>query len=245
MNAPALTGLDAATQAIAALLYLLVGLTAWVRAPRDVRTRIFFALAGANVVALALPATAWILGVRSSAAFPRGVMAAMVAALGVGALLLFHFSQVFPRRRPWIRTSGIQMAVAYLITPIAIAGLVRFAPASMSELTWSYILGLIVFGFPLMVLLGFVLPVAAVVSLLRSHRDARQLGMPIATPLGWILISQVAGGVLALMFAPLIAAAETPAVAVITLLIWGLGLLTPVAFAAAVWRYGLLSIDPE
>ena len=69
--------------------------------------------------------------------------------------------------------------------------------------------------------------------------------MPIATPLGWILISQVAGGVLALMFAPLIAAAETPAVGVITLLIWGLGLLTPVAFAAAVWRYGLLSIDPE
>ena len=47
------------------------------------------------------------------------------------------------------------MAVAYLTTPIAIAGLVRFAPPSMSELTRSYILGLIVFGFPLMVLLGF------------------------------------------------------------------------------------------
>jgi hypothetical protein len=247
MPAPPITALDALTQGIAALCYLGVGLTAWVHAPRDVRTRIFFAFSLANLVALAVPVMAWVFGIRTTTALPRGATAATLAALGVGALLLFHLTQVFPRRRPWIREAGIQMSVAYLLTPIAIAALVRFAPASVAELKPPYILGLVVFGFPLIVLLGFVLPVAAVVSLLRSHRDAQQLGQPIARPIAWILLSQVAGGVLAIVFLPVISrsAPGTALVAVLTLLIWLFGLLTPAAFAAAVWRYGLLGIDPD
>lgn len=247
LPAPVLTGLDAVTQGIAALCYLGVGLTAWLRARADARTQVFLALAVANVVALAIPGIAWATGVREPANLPRFAAAAMMAALGVGALLLFHFTQVFPRKRPWIQAAGVQMSVAYLLTPIAIAALVRFAPADFAGLTPPYVALFLIFGFPLLVLLGFVLPVAAIVSLLRSYREAVHLGMSIARPIAWILISQIAGGVLAVVFAPIIAVAAsgTALVAVVKLIIWLLGLLTPLAFAAAVWRFGVLEIAPE
>lgn len=247
LPAPVITGFDAVTQGLAALVYLAVGLTAWLRAPGDVRTRVFLAFSLANVIALAIPGVGWAMGMRDLAALPRWATAAMFAALGVGALLLFHFTQVFPRKRPWIRTAGIQMSVAYLLAPIAIAGLVRYAPPDFDGLTTPYMAAFLVFGFPLLVLLGFVLPVAAIVSLLRSYRDARHLGAPIARPIAWILVSQIAGGVLAVVFAPVIGAAApgTPLVASLTLTIWVLGLLTPAAFAAAVWQYDLLKIDAE
>ena len=247
LPAPVLTGLDAFTQFVAALIYLGVGVAAWGQAPRDIRTRVFLAFALANVVAFSVPGTAWLLGVRDPAAMPRAATAATMAALGVGALLLFHFTQVFPRRRPWIKTAGIQMSVAYLLTPVVIAALVRFWPASRTEVSPAYILGFLVFGFPLMILLAFVLPVAAIVSLLRSHRDAQHLGAPIARPILWILTSQVAGGVLAIVFAPAFAAAVpgSPLIPIVTVIIWTLGLLTPLAFAVAVWRYELLAIDVD
>jgi hypothetical protein len=244
---PVLTGFDAVTQGVAALCYLGVGLAAWFRARQDARTQIFLALAVANVIALAVPGVAFAMGVRNPANLPRFAAAAMMAALGVGALLLFHFTQVFPRKRPWIRTAGIQMAVAYLLTPIAIAALVRFAPADFAGLTPPYVGLFLVFGFPLLVLLGVVLPVAAIVSLIRSYREALHLGMSIARPIAWILISQIAGGVLAVVFAPIIsvAAPGSALVIVVKLMIWMLGLLTPLAFALAVWQYGLLEISEE
>ena len=238
---PELTGFDAATQFVAALVYLGVGASAWIHAPDDIRTRVFLAFALSNVAAFTIPATAWLLGVRDPAVLPRAAIAATLAALAVGALLLFHFTQVFPRRRPWIRTAGIQMGIAYLLTPIVIAVLVRFWPASMDTVAPAYIAAFLVFGFPLMILLAFVLPVGAIVSLLRSHRDAQQAGAPIARPILLILTSQVAGGVLAVVFAPAISAAApgTPLVSLVTLLIWALGLLTPLAFALAVFKYEL------
>jgi hypothetical protein len=247
LPAPVITGFDAVTQGLAALVFLGVGLAAWLRAPADVRTRIFFAFALANMIALAIPGVGWAMGVRDLATLPRYATAAMMAAMGLGALLLFHFTQVFPRKRPWIRTAGSQMSVAYVLAPIAIAGLVRFAPPSFDELTTPYMAAFLVFGFPLLVLLGFVLPVAAIVSLLRSYRDARHLGAPIARPIAWILVSQIAGGVLAIVFAPLIAAASPGTLLAMGLKmsIWLLGLLTPAAFAGAVWQYDLLKMDVE
>jgi MFS family permease len=179
---------------------------------------------------------------------PALATAAVMAALGVGALLLFHFTQVFPRRRPWIRSSGIQMAVAYLLAPLTIAILVRFAPASVDKLTTSYILVFLVFGFPLLVLLGFVLPVAAIVSLLRSHREVQQSGpVQLKRPIEWILVSQVAGGTLAIVFAPVLAVVAPNSVlqSALTIAIWAFGLLTPAAYAAAIWKYHALEISAD
>lgn len=246
--APAFTMLDGLTQALAALCYVLVGTAAWLRATADIRTRVFLALAFANAILCAVPTFWWLRGTADPSKLPLAATAAVMAALGVGALLLFHLSQVFPKRRPWIRTSGIQMAVAYCLAPVTIAGLVWFAPASGDGLTPPYILAMIVFGFPLIVLVGLVLPVAAIVSLARSRRELPQTGaFQLKRAIELILLSQIAGGVLAALFAPMVAVAAPNSVSqsVLALIIWTLGLLTPLAFAVAVWKGQLLSISAD
>ncbi|OFW04884.1 MAG: hypothetical protein A3H96_10780 [Acidobacteria bacterium RIFCSPLOWO2_02_FULL_67_36] len=245
---PVLTRLDAVTQALAAVCYLAIGVAALFRARHDIRTRVFFAFAIANVVAFLIPAIGWKMGVVDPTTLPRPATAAMLAGLGVGALLLFHFTQVFPRKRPWIRTAGIQMPVAYALAPVVIVALVWFWPNEIAQMSPAYVIGFLLFGFPLIVLLGLVLPVTAIMSLVRSYYDAREPELaPARPPLATILASQIAGGALALVFAPVLAviAPNSTAQTVLTLVIWGLGMLTPIAFAAAVWKYGVLSIDPE
>jgi hypothetical protein len=248
LPAPAFTRLDGVTQGLAAVCYLAVGTTAWLRAKHDIRTRVFFAFSIANLLVFGVPTLWWLRGTSDPTKLPVAAVATVTAALGLAALLLFHFTQVFPRRRPWIRTSGIQMAVAYALTPPAIAGLVWFLPAGAATFTVPYTLALIVFGFPLLVLLGFVLPVTAIVSLLRSHRDVQQQGLSyLKRPMEWILVSQIAGGTLAIVFAPLLAVLAPNSIlqSALTVTIWALGLLTPIAFALAVWKYDVLAVSAD
>jgi len=246
--APAFTMLDGVTQTAAAVCYASVGAAAWLRATGDIRTRVFLALALANVIVCSVPTFWWLRGTTDPSKLPLAATAMVMAALGVGSLLLFHFSQVFPRRRPWIRSSGIQMALAYCLAPVTIAVLVWFAPPTVAALTPPYVLLMIVFGFPLIVLVGIVLPVTAVVSLARSHRELPQTGAPhLKRAIELVLLSQIAGGMLAALFAPVLAVAAPRSVgeSVLTLLIWILGLLTPLAFAVAVWKGDLLSISAD
>ncbi len=245
---PVFTRLDAVTQGIAAVCYLAIGVAAWLRATDDIRTRVFVAFSIANVIVFGIPTLWWLRGTTDPRQLPPAAFAAVMAALGAGALVLFHFTQVFPRRRPWIRASGMQMPIAYALAPLAIAGLVLFAPPTPGELTVAYGLSVIVFGFPLLVLLGMVLPVAAIVSLLRSHHEIAQQGLAhLKRPLEWILISQVAGGTLTIVFAPVLTVLTRNEMvrSGLTLAIWALGLLTPLAFAAAVWKYNLLAISAD
>jgi hypothetical protein len=247
LPAPAFTAVDGVTQGTAALCYMAIGIAAWLRAPGDVRTRVFLGFSIANLVVFGVPTFWWLRGTTDPTKLPAAATATILAALGVGALLLFHFTQVFPRQRPWIKTSGFQMAIAYSIVPVAIAGLVRFSPPSVAAITVPYVLALIVFGFPLIVLLGFVLPVAAIVSLLRSHREVQQGGLGhLKTPLELILLSQIAGGTLAIVFAPVLAvlAPNSTIQSALTVAIWAFGLLTPLAYAAAVWKFNVLAVNP-
>ncbi|MEN3337319.1 MAG: hypothetical protein V7647_995 [Acidobacteriota bacterium] len=245
---PEFTPLDGITQALAAICYIGIGAAAWLRATADIRTRVFFAFAIANFVVCSVPTVWWLRASANHAKLPMGAVTAMTSAMGVGALLLFHFTQVFPRRRPWIKTSGMQMAVAYCVAPLTIAGLLWFAPSSVDTLSTPYKLALVVFGFPLVVLLGIVLPVTAIVSLARSHRELQQLGhADLKRPLELILLSQIAGGTLAAVFAPVLAtvAPNSGIQYLLTLVIWALGLMTPLAFAAAVWKCNVLAMNPE
>lgn len=240
--------MDGVTQGATALVYLLVGVAGWLRAPRDIRTRIFLGFSAANIVVFGIPTVWWLRGMNDPTKLPGAATAAVMTALGVGALLLFHFTQVFPRRRPWLQSSGMQMAVAYVLTPLTIATLVKYAPASVQKLTTAYMLVFLVFGFPLLVLLGLVLPVAAIVSLLRSHRDLQQVGpIPLKRPIEWILISQIAGGTLVVVFAPVLAVVAPNGVlqSILTLATFAFGLLTPAAYAAAIWKYGLLDVPVD
>lgn len=248
LPAPAFTTIDGLTQGLAAACYGAIGLAAWVRAPRDIRTRVFLAFALVNILVFGVPTLVWLRGWGDAAKLPASATAAVMAGLAAGALLLFHFTQVFPRRRPWIRTSGIQMPVAYALTPPAVTALTLFAPASVADLRPAYILMVIVFGFPLIVLLAFVLPVAAIVSLSRSHREFHATGaVGLTRVIALILLSQVAGGVLAVVFAPIltVVAPNSPSRFVLTLAIWSLGLLTPLAFAAAVWKHDVLALSAD
>ncbi|HEX6973249.1 MAG TPA: hypothetical protein VF147_02545 [Vicinamibacterales bacterium] len=245
---PVLTALDATTQAIAALCYLAIAAGALMRAPSDIRTRVFFAFGLANIAAFAIPSLLWWKGITDPAQAPRFATALVFAGLGVGALLLFHFTQVFPRRRPWIRTSGFQVEAGYALIPLTIMGLVVFFPADVAEINVAYILGFLVFGFPLIVLLALVLPVAAIVSLVKSYKESENPELARArVPLAMILIGQIAGGAMAMVFAPAVSviAPNSAALVVVTLVTWFLGLLTPFAFAAAVWKYDVLSMSAD
>src|SRR5829696_6051599 len=244
---PAMTPLDVMTQVIGALLYIGVGVAAVAQAPRDPRTRVFFAFAVMNCVAFGIPTFAWFVGETNPLAMRRIPLALVLSALAIGALLLFHFSQVFPRRRPWIKGSGPQLPIAYGLTPVAVLVLTQLWPEKPAGATVPFILTFLVFGFPLMVLLGAVLPFAGIISLLRSYREtATPAGVPAARRVLWlILLSQIAGGVLAVVFAPVLArvAPNSLSLTFVTVLVWALGLLTPMAFATAVWKDRLLDVD--
>jgi hypothetical protein len=254
---PELTAFDAVTQLIGAAVYLAVGGAALAEAPRDERTRVFAAFGLMNAISFCIPAGAWFLGVKDPLAFSRVPLGVMLAALSVGALLMFHFSQVFPARRPWIRGSGLQLPIGYAITPLVVFTLVRWWPATPQQVTTKFGLVFIVFGFPLMVLLGLVLPVASIFSFLRSLREAQPPPSPDPEPRGprpnarpvlmGILLSQLAGGALSLLvLGPLHAVApDSIAVPVVAVSVWLLGLLTPLAYAAGIWKYDVLSIGQQ
>ena len=248
VNVPEITAVEIGQHLIAALVYVVVAAAALVKAPRDRRTQVFFALSMANAIAFGVTVYGWFIGLKNPMEMNKPLTGLSLAALGVGGLLLFHFSQVFPRRRPWIATSGVQMPLAYVLTPAIIMALAFVWPSDPAKLTLPFVGLMLVFGFPLLVLLGFVLPVAAVLSLVKSYREADAIsGLPDARPvIAAILLSQVAGGVLALVFAPLlgVAAPNSLLLKMLTTTIWALSLLTPLAFAAGVWKYRLLD-SPE
>ena len=57
----------------------------------------------------------------------------------------------------------------------------------------------------------------------------------------------MAGGTLTIVFAPVLTVLTRNEMARsgLTLAIWALGLLTPLAFAAAVWKYNMLAISAD
>ena len=258
---PQLTAFDAVTQLIAATIYLAVGTAGLAQAPRDERTRVFCALGIAHAIGFTIPSVAWMLGVTNPGAYNRIPLGITLAALSLGAVLMFHFSQVFPRRRPWIRGSGPQLPIAYVLIGPAVFLLVRWWPLTKEAFTTQFGLVFILFGFPLLVLMGLVLPVASIVSFLRSLREQPRLTLaqmggetvdgrplPDARPtIFGILVSQLAGGALSLLvLGPLSQAApQSLAVTLVAMTVWMLGLLTPLAYAAGIWKYRALEIGVD
>jgi hypothetical protein len=158
----------------------------------------------------------------------------------------------------------MQLPVGYALTPIVVFMLVRWWPGTPAQVSMKFGLAFLIFGFPLVVLLALVLPVASIVSFLRSLREAGSPPVmvsegvpdegrvpdrvPDARPaITGILMSQLAGGALSLLvLGPLQATApDSGALVVVALMVWCFGLLTPLAYAAGVWRYDVLAIGPE
>ncbi len=236
---PSFTWLDAVTQGIAGFVYLVVGLGAWRRAPGDARTQVFLGLALANLVTFEVPAAAWFVGIVDITALPRGLFQALFVSMAAGSILLFHFCQEFPWRRPWIERWGRSLTTAYVFVPAATGALVASAPANLGEISYGYGAAILIVGVPLVILLTMVLPVGGIVSLVKSYREARSpADRPLRRPLLWLLVSQIAGGTIALIFAPVLAtiAPGYTARMALTLVSWVFGLMTPVAFALGMAR---------
>jgi hypothetical protein len=261
-GSPVATIYEVAGAIVSAALYLIVGFAAAARAPRDVRAGVFLVSGIASVPPYLITVLLWARG--PGAAFTLPVMTLVGLSLMVGSLALFHFTQVFPWRRPWIRAHGRWLLAGYLFVPIAIAlPIVAFGPfiaemASVSStgsgglgavsvgISESLVLLLIVL--PVLFVLGLVLPFAALFSLYKSWLAAKAAGVEAArVTTFWILISQMAGGVLTILIIPLLhlVAPVGPWVTIAATLLFAFGLLMPLAFAAGVWKYRVLDLDLE
>ena len=127
-------------------------------------------------------------------------------------------------------------------------GLIWFAPRHAEDIEASYAVLTVFIGLPAIFVAGIVLPFAGLLSLYYSVLAARAAGFEQARrPLMGILVSQLAGGALAILIIPLLHFVA-PAGALVTIasaLLFGFGLLMPIAFAAGVWRFRVLDLDIE
>lgn len=255
------TTFEVITAIVSAAVYLAVGIAALARAPGDVRTRVFLATAAASAAPYSVTVLLWARGIR--AAFTIPVMAIVGLSLMFGSLALFHFTQVFPWRRPWIRVYWRWLLAGYLLVPVALAWpLWAFGPlvsavavtaadaggvgAVSVGITESLVMLLVVV--PALFVLGLAVPFAALFSLYKSWLAARASGVEAArVTTFWILISQMGGGVLTILIIPLLhfVAPIGPWVTIAAVLLFSFGLLMPLAFAAGVWKYRVLDLDPD
>jgi hypothetical protein len=198
------------------------------------------------------------------------VMAVVGLSLAMGSLTLFHFTQVFPWRRPWIRSYWTWLLIGYVVVPFAVALLVSILGPVVASVTASlnasadtgtgYVSGasaeispwasltILLVGLPVIFVVGLVVPFGALMSIYKTWNETKATGPEAARiTTFWILISQMAGGVLAILIIPLLGfiAPSGPWVKIAAALLFAFGLLMPLAFAAGVWKFRVLELDPE
>jgi hypothetical protein len=241
---PVIGSLEAMTSAISALVYVAVGVAALAKAPRDARVRLFFVLSLTSIAPYLTPVLFWWRG--ADAQFTKPLTLSLILSVIVGGIALFHFLQVFPWRRPWIRHHGPWLAAAYAVCPLLAIGMMLAAPDRLDESTPAFALTILVLGVPLLVLVGLVFPFGGLLSIYASWLDAKRLDVRNAQrPALAMLVSQLAGGILAIIIVPLlhIVLPSGPWITIASALLFGFGLLMPLAFAAAIWMDGVLQID--
>lgn len=254
MNFQPPTAFDIWTGIASAALYVVVGVAVFARAPRDARSRTFVVIAIASLGPYLLPAAMD----RFGAGAPIAVATITTgASLAIGSVALFHFTQVFPLRRPWICAHRLWLAAAYVVLSLgAVTGAYALLPLveAMSAManSGSGGLGAVSSGsallllfvlIPTIFLVGIVLPFAALLSLYKSWQEAKRDGRDGARVITLtILISQLAGGVLTILVVPLLHLVAPSGLLVMTaaVMLFGFGLLFPIAFAIGAWKYGLV-----
>jgi hypothetical protein len=238
---PTPTSFDVITTIITAVAYLLVGIAAFARAPRDARALVFAAVAALNLGPAGGTIVLWREGTHA-AYTPALVAMLSVTTLG-GSLALFHFTQVFPWRRPWISRHRMWLFVSYPLVTLMPLGMLALLPKSGEQITIAWVLTAMAVALPLVGFYGVVVPLAGLLSLYKSYAEARAAGKHApARAAFWMLVSQVSGGILAAILLPLLHMIALPLVwtTVASALLFACGILMPLSYAAAVWRFGLL-----
>ncbi len=238
---PTPTCFDTITTAVIAAASLLVAIAAIVRAPRDVRALVFLAVAALNAGPAAGTIILWREGTR--AAYTPGLVAMLFITTLAGSLALFHFTQVFPWRRPWISRHRNWLLLSYLVVTLVPLGMLAILPRSVEQITAVWGLITIAAALPLIGFYGVVVPLAGLVSLYKSYLEAKAAGKhtPARAAL-WMLVSQVGGGILAAILLPLLHMLALPLAwtTAASALLFAFGILMPLSYAAAVWRFHLL-----
>lgn len=235
---------EAIASAVSAVVYVGVAILALVTAPRDLRVRLFAVLAVTGIAPYLTPLLFWMRG--EHAEFTRPLTLALALSATLGGIVLFHFLQVFPWRRPWIRAHARWLIAAYVVCPLVACVLILGSP-DLDQMTPAYAMTVLVVGLPLLFLVGLVLPFAGLLSVYDSWRTAKRLHITAAErPALTILISQLAGGVLAIIVVPMLhmALPAGPWTTIGAALLFAFGLMMPIAFAHAVWWDRVLEIDP-
>ena len=111
----AVTAFDATASIVSLFVYIGVALVAVARAPRDARPRAFLVVAVTSAVVYALSPLQWWKG---NGIYTPAVIAAAAVAFTLGGTALFHFTQVFPRRRPFVEKFFLWIALAYVLLPV-------------------------------------------------------------------------------------------------------------------------------
>lgn len=248
------TAFDAAASALSLMVYLAVAIAVVARTPDDIRARTFLAVALTSAVPYALSPLQWWKG---NGVYTPAVIAATAVSFAIGSAALFHFTQVFPRRRPWIRAHVAWLVAAYVVPPVPLAAIAWFVGSltqqfAALEATGSGGLGavsdgliaiVVLLALPMIVLIGVVLPFAGVLSLFKSWQEARNDDDSAARAATFrLLISQMGGGVLAVIVLPLLQLIRVgpPWSTIIAALAYAFALVMPLAYAAAA-RDGILS----
>lgn len=255
LQPPSATLFDAIASIVSLLAYLVVAIAVLLRFPRDGRARVFLAVAATSAVPYVLSPLQWWKG---SAAYTPTLIMATAVAFSLGGAALLHFTQIFPKRRPWIQAHGNWLAAAYVLLPPPIAfiawflgsmlvtmqGLEATGAGGMGAVSADTAMSLVLLlAIPAVFVIGIVLPFAGIMSLFKSWQEARAAADEPArkTTMG-MLISQMGGGVLAILVLPLlhvigIGPAWAMAIGALT---YAFALLMPLAFAVGVLRYGAL-----
>lgn len=252
---PSASAFDAVSSLLSAGIYMIVALAALAQAPRDARVRVFAVIAIASVAPYAVTAQIWASGWQ--AALSKRTIVLLVLSLMVGSLALFHFTQLFPWRRPWIRAHAATLPAGYVAVAALVGAAALLTPSfSLADAAGfgavspelGLILGLVLLGIvlPVIFVLGLVVPFAGLLSLYKSWLTARARGIEAARVTTWLmLVSQMGGGVLTILIVPLLhlVAPRGPLVTIASTLLFACAMLMPVAFAIGVWRLGTLDLD--
>ncbi|MEO6236476.1 MAG: hypothetical protein ABIQ52_05710 [Vicinamibacterales bacterium] len=259
LTAPTATVFEAFSGIVAALTYIIVGVVVFARAPHDVRARLFLATGLTAVAPYAVPFIIWTKGAGAALALP--VLTLVAVSLVTGSLVLFHFSQTFPWRRPWLRAHARWLYAGYVVLPAMVAAVVPvlknvFDGLAAADATGAVSVGiaeglglvLLLVVLPLVFVAGVVMPCAAIYSLYQTWLAAREAGQEGArVTTYWILASQMAGGVLAVLIIPAlrVVAPSGPWLTGAAVLLAAFSLLMPLAFAVGVWKYRVLDLPAD
>jgi hypothetical protein len=241
LQPPSATAFDAIASLVSLVVYVGAAVAVLARRQGDVRAQVFLAVALTSAVPYTLTLLQWWKG---WGVYTPAAIALTTGAFAIGSAALFHFTQVFPSRRPWIRAHGPWVIAAYALPvfPIALAawGIGTMITAMQSD---SGGLGAVSAGLseafvllctiPAIFVAGLVLPFGGVMSLFKSWKEAKaSRNEPARVTTFWMLISQLGGGVLAILVLPLLHIAGVPEALSMAFagLAYGFALIMPIAF---------------